>query len=64
MSGKRSTMEPGRSIIVLVANRVCRLKGTNHRDAEAVMEVGPAGSIQSLGKPSTRGSGGAKSDLS
>lgn len=43
--------------------RVCKLKGTNHRNAEAVMEVGPAGSTRSLGKPSTWGSGGAKLEL-
>ena len=36
---------------------------TNHRNAEVIMEVGLADSTQSLGKPSTRGSGKAKFNL-
>lgn len=36
---------------------------TIHRDADAAMEVGPADSTPSLGKPDTWGSGRAKLGL-
>jgi len=36
---------------------------TIHRDADAAVEVGPAGSTRSVGKPRTWGSGVAKPGL-
>src|SRR5215471_14965159 len=60
MDGHGSLAEPGRSTTVLTGDRSSRLtEWTIHRKAEAVVEVGSAGSTRSAGKPGTRGSGGA-----
>lgn len=65
MSGNGGIKEPGRSTVILGCMvRVCKLKGTSHRDAKVAVEVGLADSTRRTGKPATWGSGWAKLELS
>lgn len=64
MGRNGSIEEPGRPIMVLEKkNPSMQTERTIHRNAEAIVGVGFAGSTQSVGKPHTRGSGGAELGL-
>ena len=55
MEASRNLGDPPRSL----CKQSTSTERTIHRETEAVVEVGLADSTQSVGKPHTRGSGGA-----